>query len=153
MDKDEIIQLLRSNVEEFNRRRQKEPDFNAAIDLKGADLSGATLTKADLGRLDLSGANLRGADLRETMLTNTKLEGADLRDVNLTDANMHRIRIGSANMQGANTEDFAGGCRICMHATNFQSVHWGKEQLEAMLQVINQNADWEVKYEIVAKNA
>ena len=71
MNKEDLIQLLKTDVAAFNAY-QHETEF-APIDLTHADL-----THADLRGADLRGANLRGADLR----------GANLRGANLTGANL-----------------------------------------------------------------
>ncbi|MBI4338477.1 MAG: pentapeptide repeat-containing protein [Chloroflexi bacterium] len=151
MDKAEVVRLLLGDVTEFNKRRLADPSLGANLDLSGVNLSGARLEKADLGRINLSGANLQGADLSEAMLTNTNAEDTDLRGVNLKGANLHRIRLKGATLAGADIEGFAGGCRVCLHSSNFEGVHWAREQIVAMLQAINRNPDWAVKYEIVPK--
>jgi len=151
MDKAEVVQLLLGDVAEFNKRRLADPALGANLDLSGVDLSEARLGKADLGRINLSRANLQGADLSESMLTNTNAEGTNLRGVNLKGANLHRIRLKGASVAGADFEGFSGGCRFCLHSTNFEGVHWSREQVEAMLQVINRNPDWAVNYQIVPK--
>lgn len=151
MEKNDLVRLLREDVAEFNRRRLEEPGLGPGLDLSGAELAGARLVKADLGRADLSRADLRGADLSEAVLNNTILEGSDLGNANLTGANLHRAHLRGANLRGAQIEGFGGNCRMCLHASNFQGVRWDKEQIEAMLQVINQNPDWLVRYEIVSK--
>lgn len=151
MDKAEVVKLLAGDVAEFNKRRLTDPSLGPTLDLSGVDLSEMRLEKADLGRINLSGANLQGADLREAMLTNTNAESADLRQANLKGANLHRIRLKGATLVGADIERFSGGCRLCLHATNFEGVHWDKEQVEAMIQAINLNPDWVIHYEIVPK--
>lgn len=151
MEKDDIVSLLRKDVSEFNRLRRDDPEFGPGLDLSGAQLAEAVLIKADFGRVNLTGANLQGADLSEAALGNAILEGSDLTNANLTGANLHRARLSGANLQGANIEQFSGNCRICLHATNLQDVHWGKEQIESMLEVLNQNPDWLVRYEVVPK--
>jgi Pentapeptide repeats (8 copies) len=47
-----------------------------SINLGGADLTGARLTRADLGGADLTGARLTRADLRDADLTGADLTGA-----------------------------------------------------------------------------
>ena len=76
MNKEELIQLLKTDVAAFNAYR-RETEF-APIDLTDADLTDADLTRADLRGADLRGANLRGANLR----------GANLTGANLTDAKL-----------------------------------------------------------------
>jgi uncharacterized protein YjbI with pentapeptide repeats len=93
-------------------------------DLRGADLRGAYLMKADLGVIDLTGADLRkanltGADLRKANLTGANLAGAvlrkaNLRETNLTGANLTGADIRStkswrANFSGA---DLRGALRL-----------------------------------------
>jgi Pentapeptide repeats (8 copies) len=58
--------------------------------LRGADLAGSRLERADLRRSDLRAAcliraNLRGADLRRADLLGADFRGADLRSANLVD--------------------------------------------------------------------
>jgi hypothetical protein len=151
LEKSDIVKLLWEDVTEFNRRRQEDPDMGPGLDLTGAQLTGASLVKADLGRVNLSGADLRDVDLTEAILNNTVLEDSDLGNANLAGANLHRFRIRGADMRGAQTEVFGGNCRMCLHTSNFQDVRWDKEQIEAMLRVINLNSDWQVRYEVVPK--
>ncbi len=151
MEKNDIVKLLREDVAEFNRLRREDPAFGPGLDLSEAQLAEASLASASLGRVNLRGADLRGADLGGAALGSAILEGADLRDVNLAGASLHESRLNGANLRGADVERFSGKCRICMHATNFQGVHWDRDQIEAMLQVINENPDWVVRYEIAPK--
>ena len=64
--------------------------------LSGADLSGANLRRADLSGADLSGANLRRADLR-----GADLYGANLRGANLRGADLRRANLRGADLYGA----------------------------------------------------
>lgn len=68
-----------------------------------ANLIGANLYGADLGRANLYGADLSGADLREA-----DLYGANLRETNLYGANLR-----GANLRGANLEGAKGIFTIC----------------------------------------
>ena len=79
MNKQEMIDLLTTDVSAWNEWRDENPD--AAIDLPGADLFGANLRRANLRRADLrgailSGANLSGADLFGAILSGANLFGA-----------------------------------------------------------------------------
>ena len=81
MNKEELIQLLKTDVAAFNAYR-RETEF-ASIDLtvanlRGADLTGANLTVANLRGADLTGANLTYADLTRAGLTRADLTYADL---------------------------------------------------------------------------
>ena len=71
MNKEKLIQLLKTDVAAFNTYR-RETEF-APIDLTRANLRGANLKGADLTR-----TNLKGADLTRADLTRADLEGADL---------------------------------------------------------------------------
>jgi len=66
-----------------------------------ADLSGATLTEADLRGADLSGAALRGADLSGADLSGAALRGADLSFANLSGANLSGANLSGANLRRA----------------------------------------------------
>jgi hypothetical protein len=72
----------------------------------GADLSGATLSWADLSGADLSGANLSwadlsGADLSGATLSWADLSGADLSGANLSWADLSRATLSWANLSWA----------------------------------------------------
>jgi len=73
-----MIELLRSNVEKWNRQRP-----GGFIDLQHADLRDADLHNADLRNAHLRNANLQGVYLRGVNLSNADLSNADLRGVKL----------------------------------------------------------------------
>ena len=54
------------------------------VDLRKVDLRNAQLSGATLVEVKMQGADLRGADLRTANLDRAKMEGADLRGVDLT---------------------------------------------------------------------
>jgi uncharacterized protein YjbI with pentapeptide repeats len=66
------------------------------VDLLGADLRTANLSRANLG-----GSDLRGADLSRANLGGADLRGADLRGANLREANLHWADLISANLSRA----------------------------------------------------
>ncbi len=74
------------------------------VDLSGANLTGAKLSKANLGEADLSGANLSGTNLHHTDLSRANLSGA-----NLTKATLTYAKLTNANLSGATWTDG----RIC----------------------------------------
>jgi Pentapeptide repeats (8 copies) len=97
-------------------RRTTRPDVQAAvtvigrrisrndretIDLTGADLTGAVLTKANLGGADLTGAVLTGAVLTDANLTGAVLTGAHLTDTYLYRANLTRTGLYGADLTRA----------------------------------------------------
>src|SRR6185295_2520956 len=59
-------------------------------DLAGANLKGAKLGRARLNQANLTGAKLPGADLRGARLAGAKLSGADLRAAMLNGQNLLR---------------------------------------------------------------
>ena len=75
MTRDEVLRIVREA-----QGRGERPN------LRGADLTGADLTRADLTGADLRWADLTGADLRWADLTGANLRGANLSWANLTGA-------------------------------------------------------------------
>ncbi|MEE8442855.1 MAG: pentapeptide repeat-containing protein [Dehalococcoidia bacterium] len=151
MDKTEIVNLIKTNVTQFNEQRKSDPALGRGLDLSGVDLAGAELSNVDLSRTDLSNANLKGAILKSANLSSANLEGSDLSDTDVDGANLHSARLKGANLKGMRPEAFVGECRVCLRAESFQETRWDKGQIEAVLEIINQNADWKVQYEIVPK--
>ena len=75
-------------------------------ELSGRNLSGATLTYANLGGADLrgvklEGANLGGANLGGADLRGVKPEGANLRGANLGGADLTSSRLAGVSLRGA----------------------------------------------------
>jgi hypothetical protein len=67
----------------------------------GADLAGAVLRDASLGRTNLQGARLRGADAQDARFISTDLTGADLSGANLRNADLTRATLRGADLSGA----------------------------------------------------
>ena len=149
MDKEALVKALRTGVEEFDRLRKQAPAD--PLDLSGADLSGCNLRKADLGRAKLQGANLRDADLTGANLGNADLRQADLTGARLADVSLHRTQLAGARLDEALLGGFGRDGRICIHSEMFNNVRWGREHLESFLKVLNENPDWEIRYQIVPK--
>lgn len=94
------LALIKSGVTEWNARRPESPD-----------LSGATLTRAELPGADLHGANLRNAELRRANLREAILEGADLQGAKLYRANLNRADLRAADFAASELERaFLGRC-------------------------------------------
>ena len=77
-----------------------------SVDLRGANLRGATLIDANLRGADLIGADLGcadlyGADLRRANLGSANLRGADLRCANLRCANLRHANLYGADLSYA----------------------------------------------------
>jgi uncharacterized protein YjbI with pentapeptide repeats len=107
--------------------------------LAGADLSGASLTKARFGGASLEKARLVGALLQETDLSRANLAGADLSQargtrVNLAAANMTGARLDGAHLGDADlgSTDLTGASLI---GTNLNGARAGGADLsKAVLQ-------------------
>jgi hypothetical protein len=88
-----------------------ELDFGAELSgttLSEADLSGANLSGTDLRKADLSRANLSGADLREADLSGANLSGADLSGADLSGSSLNAAILVGTDLTGADLT----GCRI-----------------------------------------
>ncbi len=94
MANQEQLALLKSGVEAWNAWRAAHPDI--AIDLREADLNGASLVQANLLKAHLDHAQLGGADL-----TAAQLFGAQLASANLNAAKLDGADLGWANLSGA----------------------------------------------------
>lgn len=67
-----------------------------------ADLSNADLTGANVGRANLSRANLTCASLIDADFSDAKLDGANFRDAKLDGANFRDAKLAGADLSGAN---------------------------------------------------
>ncbi len=95
LTRDQALQKLRKN-EKLER-----------VDLRGIDLSKASMPGALLSRADLEGANLELAVLRKANLKNASLReaylvGSDLQEANLENADLEGAKLDRANLAGAN---------------------------------------------------
>ncbi len=151
MEKSELVAILRSDKAEFQRIREQDP--RAEIDLSGADLSGCDLAGAPLAGVKLRNACLSNADCSEAVFRFADLSGADLRGARLEGANFHQAVLEGANFEDAKLGSFESPPRMCLHADSFRRVRWSREQLEMMLQILNENGNWEIRYELVPKGA
>ena len=96
------------------------------IDLSGADLSDANLTRDKLSDADLSGARLvranligawlNGADLNTANLASAILRGVDLAGANLRQAFLYKADLSDANLKGADL------WRATLYEANFEGV-------------------------------
>ena len=73
----------------------------SGADLSEADASGADLSAADLSAAHLGGVDLSGADLREANLSEADLSGADLHKANLSVANLYKADLSEADLSEA----------------------------------------------------
>jgi uncharacterized protein YjbI with pentapeptide repeats len=92
----EHVEVLRTDVDEWNEWRSEQPDLQpdlCAADLRKAnlamaDLRHAHLNRANLAMADLMAADLRGADLRGASLVGARLIGVDLQGADLRGADL-----------------------------------------------------------------
>lgn len=80
-------------------------DARSGLRLRGRQMAGASLCRADLSGADLGEANLRGIKGVGLGLRNACLEGTDLRDADLIGANLSSVSGGEANFTSALLED------------------------------------------------
>ncbi|HEY9834718.1 MAG TPA: pentapeptide repeat-containing protein, partial [Stenomitos sp.] len=73
----------------------------SGADLSRSYLSGANLSQANLSRADLRGANLSQANLSQANLSQAKLRGANLSGANLSGADLSQADLRGANLRGA----------------------------------------------------
>ena len=149
MDKEGIVAALRSGAKDFNALRQEHPQV--CQDLSGADLSGLDLHGAQMGRLTLRDVDFSSADLTGANLSHADLRHARFKGAKVVGVNLHKAELAGADFRGAILGGFDGDGRICLNTWMFKGVRWGREELERLLAVLNQNEDWEIRYQIVAK--
>lgn len=149
MDKDELTSILRTDKTEFRRIRDEDP--KAEMDLSGVDLSGCDLRNAALAGVILRNANLRGSDCTNANFRFADLSGTDLRDAEFTGANLHQTTLKDADFEGARLGGVERQTRLCLHVDAFRGVRWSREELETMVQILNENQNWEIQYQIVPK--
>ena len=142
------LQLLESGVEQINAFSAEHSDVT--IDLSGADLSGRNLRGLRLQGANLEGASLERCDLQRALLNGANLRKANLRGADCSGASFHRASFEGADLREVVFED-AFPPRLCIHESSFDGVRWSREQIEAFLEIVNRNRDWEVRYEIVAR--
>jgi uncharacterized protein YjbI with pentapeptide repeats len=99
------VAKLKKGVKHWAEWRKQNP--NIQPDLRGADLRGINLAKADLRMTnlqwaDLSGVNLRAANLEKADLTWANLSKTNLRKANLYDVVSESASFAGANLEGAN---------------------------------------------------
>ena len=82
---------------------EREVEFR--LDLKGVDLRGAQLLDADLSRAMFHHAHLSNVNFANTDLTDSFLSNADLSQAEFHDVNFTRTRLWSANLSGAMLQD------------------------------------------------
>jgi len=101
----------------------------------------------------LSRANLSGCDLRQARLTNVNFTGADLRNADARGAAFHHANLTGADLRGLRLDPFGAETLVmCISPTTFQGARWDRQRLEHILEVLNLNSDWQIRYEITRKD-
>ena len=93
MSKDEMVDLLRTDVGEWNRLRAANK--SARIDfshqyLVEENLENANLSKLDLTEARFNGGRLENVDFRESILRSTSFRNCDLTYSNFSDTRLHK---------------------------------------------------------------
>ena len=101
-DRAEVLKLLKDGCKKAILDYDLRGANLSRADLSDANLRGANLRGADLSRADLSDANLSDANLRGADLSRADLSDANLRGANLRGANLSRADLSDANLRGAN---------------------------------------------------
>lgn len=97
-DPDAVLDLSDANL--TLSQRQFGPSSGGPINLRGANLAGATLRYATLSGADLEDAILAGADLVHARLDGANLTGADLTDAVCDSADFAGARLDDAMLTG-----------------------------------------------------
>lgn len=146
----EHLELVGRGVDAINAFAKGHEDVS--LDLREADLRGMDLRNVRLQGARLRGANLESCDLRDARLNSSDLRGCNLRNADLRNANMHRAVLTGADLRGAQLGRLGvGSQRMCISPATFEDVHWERDELERILEMINLNPDWEIQYELVPR--
>lgn len=144
------VELVRSGVEALNAFAEEHEDVS--LDLRGADLRGLNLRGAQLQGSRLAGADLRDCDFRDAKLNSSDMRGCDLRGADLRNTNMHRTVLTGSDIRNTKLGKLGvGHQRMCISPATFEDVNWERDELERILEMINLNPDYEIRYEIVPR--
>jgi uncharacterized protein YjbI with pentapeptide repeats len=97
-------QALQSRGGQFENALWWDPE-SRSINLRGADLEGASLRNADLRGASLLQVNLRAALLGNVNLQGANLDGSDLRQADLAGADLTGAALGKADLREAMLEE------------------------------------------------
>jgi uncharacterized protein YjbI with pentapeptide repeats len=92
----------------------------AGINLHGANLAGADLMRTDLGGANLSNTNLQGAHMFDTNLNSANLTKANLRNAHLVEADLSNTNLDKADLSGANLAQAAISPERLVHSKSLQ---------------------------------
>ena len=148
MSNPEHVDIIERGVDAMNAFAAEHHDVT--IDLSGVDLSARRLSGLRIHGANLSRADLRAAALDRALLNGVDLRDADLRGADLSGASLHRADFSGADLRYV-TFDSGFPPRLCVHECSFAGVHWDREQIERFLTMLNGNADWEIRYQLVRR--
>ena len=94
------------------------------LDVSGAVMEGASLSRANLAGAVFHGANLRGSDLQGADLRKASLISANLKCADLGGANLGRADLRNACLEGANL------CRVNLNQSNLLGARLEEAQLD-----------------------
>ena len=132
MEKEKIHEILA-----IHKKWLMNETGGSCADLRGANLSGASLCGANLRDADLRGANLSCASLCDADLFGANLCGARLRDANLCRAALCGASLRDADLRGANLS----GASLC-DADLFGANLCGAENMVKIVGVEIGNTYW-----------
>ena len=138
----------RSSLEAFCRTNGGKLDLSGA-DLSGVDLSGANLGNANLDGVDFSGANLERVRFNSSTIRDANFAGANIRGVSF-----HKCDLTGSDLRAAAVDTWGlGEQRLCVSPQSFEGVHWSRDQIQSVLEMINLNPDWRVDWQITPREA
>ncbi|HET9200006.1 MAG TPA: pentapeptide repeat-containing protein [Dehalococcoidia bacterium] len=138
----------RSSLDAYCRANPGKLDLSNA-DLSNAELSGANLGNANLDGVDFSGANLEGVRFNSSSIRNANFSGANINAVSF-----HKCDLTGSDLRAAAIQTWGmGEQRLCVSPQSFEGVHWSRDQLEGILEMINLNPDWRVDWSISPREA
>ena len=150
MNRSDFIEALQQSVDQFNEIRKKH---GAKVnDLSGGDFSGCDLRGAQLGRMLLRNCRFDDADLTDANLSHSDVTGASFKGALIDNVNLHKAILTGADLCGAILGGFDRDGRMCLNVENFRDVKWGRPELSTIMNLLNQNNDWEILYDIVPRN-
>ena len=150
MNQSTFIRALQQSVEHFNEMRKGHGA--KANDLSGGDFSGCNLRGAQLGRMLLRNCRFDQADLTDANLSHSDFTGASFKGARIDNVNLHKAILTGADLRGAILCGFDRDGRMCLNVENFRGVKWGQQELKSILNILNQNDDWEIRYDVVPRS-
>jgi uncharacterized protein YjbI with pentapeptide repeats len=122
------------------------------LDLTGADLAGVNLAGADLGDARLDGVDFSGANLQRVRFNSASIRGASFVGADLRGVSFHKCDLTGSDLRDALCDTWGvGKARLCISPQSFQGVHWSREQITSVLNMINLNPDWRVEWSIAPR--